>query len=90
MTPIVVFTAQIGDRTDDVRRPLVIDPDARYVCFSDRPCTVAPYEWIPVPTTGEPRLSSRRIKILADHPVFDGAAFTLWHDASYRLQRDLT
>lgn len=83
---IVVFTARCGE-TDALRPPDVIDPRARYLCFSDTPCDVAPYEWIRLPRARDPRLESRRIKILADHPILDRADATLWHDASYRLKR---
>lgn len=85
---IVVFTAAIG-MTDVVRPPRAIDPQARYVCFSDQPCTVPPYEWIPVPVSSTPMLAARRLKILADHPVLQEADLTLWHDASYQLRRTL-
>lgn len=83
---IVVFTARCGE-TDTLLTPAVVDPRARYLCFSDTPCTVAPYEWIPLPPASNPRLESRRIKVLADHPLLEQADATLWHDASYRLRR---
>lgn len=84
---LVVFTVAIGD-TDTVKTPAVVDQDATYVCFSDRPC-VAPYEWVPVQTDEKPHLASRRIKLLADHPRLLEADALLWHDASYRLTSDL-
>lgn len=84
---VLVFTAALG-QTDTVRAPRVVDPQAEYVCFSDRPC-VAPYEWVPVPTSSTPMLDARRLKILADHPRLAGADVTFWHDASYRLRRNL-
>lgn len=84
---VVVYTAAIGD-TDPVRAPLRVDPDARYLCFSDKPCP-APYEWMLTPTGESPRLTARRIKILADHPLLLSAHVTLWHDASYRLRGDV-
>lgn len=89
MKPITVFTAQIGDQTDDLRPPLVTDRTARYVCFADRPVHVPPYEWIKVPSAENPRLASRSYKILADHPVLNGSGLTLWHDVSYQLTRDV-
>lgn len=85
---VVVFTAVIGV-TDALLPPRQIDPAARYLCFSDQPCTVAPYEWVPTAAGGSPRLTSRRVKILADHPILQAADVTVWHDASYRLRRDL-
>lgn len=85
---LVVFTARFGE-TDVLRAPLVIDPCARYLCFSEQPCAVAPYEWVPMPSTDQPRLAARAIKILADHPALHSADLTLWHDASYQLTRDV-
>jgi hypothetical protein len=88
VTPtLVVFTAVIG-LTEPLRAPRVVAPRVRYLCFSDAPCDVPPYEWIPVPETDEPRKVSRQIKILADHPILRAADMTLWHDASYQLRRD--
>lgn len=82
---IVVYTAALGE-TDTVRPPAMVDPDVRYLCFSDRPC-VAPYEHIATETTEQPQLAARRLKILADHPILRAADLVLWHDASYRLLR---
>lgn len=87
MIRLVVFTAALGV-TDRLQPPAVIDPNVRYVCFSDTPCTVKPYQWVPVPPADDPKFESRRIKILADHPALDGDV-TVWHDASYRLLTDL-
>ncbi len=84
---IVVFTAAIGE-THAVRAPIVVDPEAEYLCFSDRP-PVAPYEWIRVPASDQPMLDARQIKILANHPRLRLADATLWHDASYMLTRNL-
>jgi hypothetical protein len=81
---LVAYTARFGE-TDPLRPPLVVDPEVRYLCFSDVPCTVEPYEWVPMPATDSPRLAARRIKILADHPMLTAADVTLWHDASYQL-----
>jgi hypothetical protein len=86
---VVVFTAAIGD-TDIVRPPKTIDPNAEYLCFTDRPSVVAPYERIGVPSTSDGMLAARRIKVLADHPRLTNAEVTLWHDASYALRRNLT
>ncbi len=84
----IVYTARMG-QTDALLAPLVIDPAARYLCFSDQPCAVAPYEWVQIEPTADPRMAARRFKVLADHPLLTAADVTLWHDASYRLQADL-
>lgn len=87
---LVVFTAQMGDQTYEVQSPTVVDPKARYVCFSDQRRSVPPYEWILVAPSSEPMLTARRLKILADHPILANADVVLWHDASYRLSQDVT
>ncbi len=85
---VVVFTAAIGD-TDEVRAPRTVDPDAEYLCFTDRGSVVSPYERISVPSSATPMLAARRIKALADHPRLMSSTVTLWHDASYALRRNL-
>lgn len=81
----VVYTARFGE-TDELRPPLTIDARVRYLCFSDTPCRVEPYEWIRMPSVADPRLAARRVKVLADHPLLTAARVTVWHDASYALQ----
>jgi len=82
--PFTVFTAVLGD-TDPLRRPLIVVPDVRYVCFSDRAVHVPPYETIRIVPAEGPRLTSRRLKILADHPALESPEFSLWHDAAFTL-----
>lgn len=82
---MIAYTARFGE-TDELRPPLMIDARVRYLCFSDTPCTVEPYEWIRMPRAANTRLAARRIKVLADHPLLTAARVTLWHDASYELQ----
>jgi len=84
---LIVYTAAIGE-TDVVRPPVVVDPNARYLCFSDRPCP-EPYEWIQVPTEADGTPASRAIKVLADRSVLQTADATFWHDASFRLLGNL-
>lgn len=79
---IVVYTARFGD-TDVLRAPDAIDPRVQYLCFSDAPDVVAPYELIRMPRAENPRMAARRVKILADHPLLRSARVTIWHDASY-------
>ena len=85
---MVVFTAVIG-QTEALQSPWVIGRNVRYLCFSDQPVQVPPYEWVPVEAGDDtPRRASRRVKILQAHPILQSADLTLWHDASYRLTRD--
>lgn len=79
---IVTYTARFGE-TDALRPPAISDPRVRYLCFSDRPCQVPPYEWIRMPPAPDPRMAARRLKVLADHPLLTSARVTVWHDASY-------
>ena len=81
---IIAYTARFGD-TDLLRPPVLVDPRVRYLCFGDQPTDVAPYEWIHLPSEADPRLASRRLKVLADHPLLATAKVTVWHDASYQL-----
>ncbi|MES2341726.1 MAG: hypothetical protein V4597_08610 [Pseudomonadota bacterium] len=84
---VVVYTAAFGT-TDQVRAPLVVDPDAEYLCFTDGPLAPAPYETIRMAGPGPtPFLSAKRIKILADHRRLEAADLLVWHDASYKLLR---
>jgi len=85
---LTVFTAVVG-RTDQLKLPTVVNPSARYVCFSDRPQAVAPYKCVPVDAAEiGPRLLSRRLKILADHPALGDPDVVLWHDAAFRMRVD--
>lgn len=88
---LIVFTVMLGETIPllppDLKRTRAHETTVRYLCFSDRPCIVEPYEWIPLPESDRPQFDSRRIKVLADHPVLQSADVTLWHDASYRLLR---
>lgn len=85
---LVVFTAIVG-RTDALKAPTVVNPHVRYVCLSDRPQRVTPYECAIVPTAGQDiRLLSRRLKILADHPALGHPDVVLWHDAAFRMDCD--
>lgn len=81
---LTVFTCVVG-QTDPLRKPTVVTPDVRYICFTDRVMHVPPYEIVRVPTGLDARLTSRQIKILADHPLLLQADVTLWHDAAFRL-----
>lgn len=84
---LIVYTAVIGD-TYPVCRPTKIDPDVRYICFSDQPCA-APYEWIETAPAPTAKLAAKRVKILADHPALADATLLLWHDSGYRLTGSL-
>lgn len=85
---VTVFTCVVGDTPDELRVPLVISPDVRYVCLSDRRSSSPPYTHVRVhvpPDLGAP-LFARKLKILADHPALGTPDVLLWHDAAFQLQ----
>ncbi len=86
---LTVFTAIVGGKTDQLKAPLVVNPDVRYVVFSDHAQAVAPYEWIPIEVTDlGPRLRARQLKICANHPALGRPGVILWHDAAFQLAVD--
>jgi hypothetical protein len=86
---LTVFTAVIGD-TDMLRPPRAIASGVRYVCFTDHPSVrQRPYEIVRVEAPNGPRLCSREVKILANHPALGSPDVTLWHDAAYELRCDV-
>jgi hypothetical protein len=84
---VIVFTCMVG-KTDPLKRPTVINRNVRYVCFTDQSQVVSPYQLVRVPTGTDPRLTSRQIKITADHPALADADVTVWHDAAFRMDSD--
>lgn len=84
---LTVYTCVLGE-TDPLRAPTVVNPQVRYVCFSDVEQTLAPYEHVRIPLAVDSKLQSRAIKILANHPALGTPDATLWHDAAFRLDCD--
>ena len=85
---LTVFTTVLG-KTDTLRPPRVVHPDIRYVCFADQPIDVPPYVTVRIDCGGDgPLKLSRRLKILADHPLLGQPDVTLWHDAAFELLSD--
>ena len=89
----VIFTSILG-QTDRIKPPLIhrwgVGSGLRFVCLTDNPTLVCPpYEMVVIDTTPlGPCLTSRQIKILANHPALGSPAITLWHDAAYQLTID--
>ena len=50
--------------------PTVITPDCRYVCFTDQPLQSEIWEIVPVPSSDNPRRTSRYYK-MKPHRLFD-------------------
>jgi hypothetical protein len=88
---LTVFTTLFG-RTDHLYPPLTSNPRIRYCCFTDYQHTQAiPAPYLPIYVDSSrlgPALTSRQIKILADHPALDDPDVTLWHDAAYEILVD--
>lgn len=81
----VVYTV-ILNAWDYLRPPEVIDPEARYICFTDQPIDrVDPWEiqpaYLPFPSMSR---NSRLPKILP-HLHFD-AEYSVYHDANFSLK----
>ena len=82
---MTVFTACSGRRTGSARADRC--RACGISCSPTRPLNVPPYQTIPY-DVGDigPRLASRQLKILANHPALEDAEITLWHDAAFQLQ----
>lgn len=86
---LVYCTAIYGD-TDPLRDPLAVNPNARYVAFTDRPqpqCKV--WEVHVTECWHHPRLQARLLKIRPDL-FFPEADIYAWIDGSFEIRRDAT
>jgi len=83
MLSVTVVTATIGDRTDRLRAPTWVAPDVRYLCVSDRPVALPPWEWLPCDPPSDPTWAAREWKVrLLERVETD---VSLWLDAAFRL-----
>lgn len=92
--PFVIFTTILG-QTDRLKAPAVrrwgtAISQLRFVCFTDRDDLICPpYEMVRIdPSPLGPQLTSRMIKICADHPALGSPQISLWHDAAFQLTVD--
>lgn len=95
----VVYTALFGDVSrDTVLAPSKIDPDARYLVFSDQPQSHFPAPYVAMPSQApnaswEPRKKARWHKInscwlfksLFSKEIRVEPVLSVWHDASFQL-----
>lgn len=94
----VVYTALFGDASrDTVRVPTRVDPDARYLVFSDLPQSHFPAPYVVMapltPPEWEPRKQARwhkvnscsLLKTLYGKEVRVEPIHSIWHDASFQL-----
>ncbi len=83
---IAVYTA-IAQGFDNLRPPLVIEPNVRYICFTDSPLLpdCAPWEFRPLVDIGHPARMSRVPKILPHLMLPESFDYSIWHDANFQL-----
>lgn len=80
---MLVYTAIIGNKTDDLKEPVHADPGSRYVCFTDQnyESLVWDIRRVERPPHLTSRMFARQLKILCPFP----REHTLWVDADFRL-----
>jgi hypothetical protein len=84
---LAVFTSVLGPHTDGLKDPKVVNPNVLHVCFTDQPLKSKHWRIEHMDATDDPKLKSRRLKILG-HPLVNDADATLWMDAAYQLKCD--
>lgn len=80
---ITVYTVIIGPY-DNLRPPKVIEPGVRYVCVTDQPFRVAPWEIHPAFMPFESNARNSRIPKMLSHLHFD-SEYTIYHDGEFVL-----
>jgi len=81
---LCVFTTVIGEETDPLRKPKLINSNVDYLCFTDQPIESKGWRIIPTESGDDSCLRSRRIKILANE-VWDNFDASIWIDAAFEL-----
>jgi hypothetical protein len=85
MSNLVVYTC-ILDHWDYLRPPLKVDPNARYICFSNRPMPrVDPWEIQPAFTPFQCNKRNARIPKMLPHLHFE-ADYSVYHDGNMQLK----
>lgn len=85
---VTVYTTIIGG-FDNLRRPREINPNVRYICYSDEPLPkVEPWEVLPAfqPYWNDPARCVRVHKMLSHH--FTDTEYSIWIDANFELGLD--
>lgn len=68
---IALYTVIVGNY-DNLRKPALIDPSCKYVCFTDRPRSVVPWEILPFPSpSGMEHSRSARVPRCMPHLFLD-------------------
>ena len=84
---IAVYTAILAEY-DNLRPPAVHNPGCRYVCFSDRPRRVAPWETQGFPMLFDDPATNARIPKMLPHLLLPEAEFSIYHDGAFRMKVD--
>lgn len=86
------YTAIFGNY-DTLKEPLVITPGWEYWCFTDKPqITVKPWKHIFIPNPLEPKIQSRKCKIIDTifiDPIIESPTESIWFDASFTIKGNL-
>lgn len=81
----VVYTVITGEY-DRLRPPAVTEPGVRYVCFSDRPQSIGPWECQPFPQCfGRDARHNSRIPKMLPHLLLD-CDVSIYHDGAFVLK----
>lgn len=81
-----VYTAIIGNY-EELKEPLVITPNWKYVCFTDQPLTSATWNIKQVTPIQSASRTARQIKLLFHNYIKE--KYSLWIDASFQINCDL-
>jgi hypothetical protein len=84
----VIYTSIIGGK-DYLRPPEVVDPDARYLAFVDRPMKrCPPWEFVPAYLPFVSASRNSRLPKLLPHLHFE-AKYSIYHDGNFTLKRSV-
>src|SRR5678816_511500 len=84
---VVVYTAILGNY-DELRPPLVVDPDLDYMAFVDDWITEVPAPWVRMSYSGDPRDPRLTAKFIKTHPhlLCPQYEVSLWIDGAFRIR----
>lgn len=80
----VCYTALFGDH-DELKDPAIVTPGWRYICYTDQPVKSNVWEIVQVKVIDTPRRTARWYKIMG----WIDWEFSMWVDASFKINRDL-
>lgn len=89
MINLVIYTAIFGNY-DILKPPKIINPDVKYICFTDKIIECPPWEIVVVnPEFQDSRRENRKYKILS-HKYFPGFEYSIYIDGNFIMMRDLS